>query len=226
MRSLLSPALGICLLLTLLQGSAAAQTQYVTDSLILTVRSNTTNNYEVLARLTSNTPVTVLGEQGNFYRIRTPNGVEGYTMKSYITEETPKTLIIDELRSDLESLRERYEQQRQQLAVFDEMGVDGDHLAELTDQLETARLELQQMTERYNSLREESTDVLQLSEEKQYLAEQNELLTKELTVLREENRSFHRSNTIQWFFAGAGVFFGGWLIGKISRKKQRGFSRF
>lgn len=226
MRCLSSLVLSFCLFFTVAISAATAQSYYVTDTLVLTVRSNTGNDYEVLARLTSNTPVTILDEQGNYYKIRTPNGIEGFTMKAYITDETPKTIIIDELRTELESLREQYEQQQQRLKTFDEMGVDGDHLAELTNQLEIARLELQQMTERYNSLRDENADVLQLSEEKQHLEEQNELLTTELTILREENRNFHRSNMIQWFFAGAVVFFGGWLIGKVSRKKQRGFSRF
>lgn len=214
-----------CLLLLVTGLPAAAQNYYVSDQLIVTVRSNTTNNHEVLARLTSNTPVTVVGEQGNFYRIRTPAGVEGFTMKTYITDETPKALVIEQLQAELDSLRKNYQQQQQQLSVFDEMGIDRNRLSELTNQLEVTRADLQQMTERYNVLREDTSDVLQLAEDKQYLEEQNHLLNQELTILREENRNFHRSNMIQWFFAGAGVFFGGWLIGKISRQKPRGFSR-
>ena len=94
-------------------------------------------------------------------------------------------------------------------------------ITELSAQLEQAQLALKTKEDEYQALLNKSDNVLGLSSENEQLVEENNLLNSELLVLREENQNFHRSNMIQWFLAGAGVFLGGWIIGKISRKKRR-----
>ncbi|MBD1401689.1 TIGR04211 family SH3 domain-containing protein [Pelovirga terrestris] len=215
----------VSLLATLLAGTAMAETRYVSDTLLVTVRSNTTNDYQVLARLLSNTPVTILGEQGSFYRLRTVDGTEGYVQKQYITGELPKTLIIDQLQKHIAALEEGNRQLQARYTELQESNGDAAETTNLVVQLEETRTQLKQVTEQYENLRENSADVLTLYENNQLLEEQNQSLNREVQVLREENSSFHRSNMIQWFLAGAGVFLGGWFIGKISRQKTRSFSR-
>ncbi len=205
--------------------TAIADTRYISDTLVVTLRSNTTNSYQVLERLSSNTPVTFLTEQGNFYRVRTPDGTEGFILKQYLTAELPKALMIEQLQAKIAALEADYNQLQ---ARYTELQLGNEDVRPNTDmvlQLEEARSNLQQITEQYENLSESSADVLTLYEDNQLLAEQNQSLTREVLVLREENSSFHRSNMIQWFLAGAAVFLGGWLIGKISRQKPRGFSR-
>lgn len=199
-----------------------AQTQYISDMLVVTLRSNTGTNHQVLERLASNTPVTILREEGNFSLVRSPSGTEGFILKQYLTPNTPKAAVIEQLQADLSALRAEHDSLLNRLPEAPEADPRS---ADLTVQLEEARSSLKQMTEQYESLRAGSSDALTLLEDNQLLREQNELLNREVAVLREENSSFHRANMVQWFFAGAGVFFGGWLIGKISRQRPRGFSR-
>ncbi|MFO7813610.1 MAG: TIGR04211 family SH3 domain-containing protein [Pelovirga sp.] len=215
----------VSLLAALLAGPATAETRYISDTLLVTVRSNTTNDYQILGRLSSNAPVTILGEQGNFYRLRTADGIEGYVAKQYITAEPPKTLIIEQLQAQIAALEEENRQLQTRYTELQEANEDPAETANLVVQLEETRTKLKQMTEQYENLRESSADVLTLHENNQLLEEQNQSLNREVQILREENSSFHRSNMIQWFLAGAGVFLGGWLIGKISRQKNRSFSR-
>lgn len=215
----------VSLLATLLAGAATAETRYVSDTLVVTVRSNTTNDYQVLGRILSNAPVTILGEQGNFYRLRTADGIEGYVLQQYITAERPKTLIIEQLQGQIAALEEEGRQLQARYTELQEANQGAAETTNLVVQLEETRTELKQVTEQYEKLRENSADVLTLHENNQLLEEQNQSLNREVQVLREENSSFHRSNMIQWFLAGAGVFLGGWLIGKISRQKNRSFSR-
>ena len=215
----------VCLLVGLLATSAAADTRYISDVLVVTVRSNTTANHEVLERLTSNTPVTLLGEEGDFFHIRTPSGAEGYTLKQYITSEMPKEMIIEELRSEIDNLQADHAALQQRLRNLQESDSDQPTQADLLLQLEETRTNLNNISRQYEQLRESSADVIKLYEDNQLLEEQNQRLSREVDVLREENSSFHRTNMIQWFLAGAGVFFGGWLIGKVSRQKSRSFSR-
>src|SRR6056297_220152 len=215
----------VSLLAVLLAGTATAETRYISDTLVVTVRNNTSNDYQVLERLISNTPVTILAEQGNFYQVRTPDGSEGYVLQQYITAEPPKTLIIEQLQTQIAALEEDYRQLQARYTELQDVNEDAVENTNLVIQLEETRTNLKQMTEQYENLRESSADVLTLYENNQLLEEQNQSLNREVQVLREENSSFHRSNMIQWFLAGAAVFLGGWLIGKISRQKSRSFSR-
>jgi len=208
-----------------LTATAIADTRYISDTLVVTVRNNTTNNHQVLERLPSNTPVTYLAEEGNFFRVRTPTGTEGFILKQYVTSNTPNALLVEQLQSQLANLEAEYQQLQQHNAKLQEVRSSATDSPDLTVQLEEARMNLKQVTDQYESLRESSADVLTLYEDNQRLEELNQSLNSEVLVLREENRSFHRSNMIQWFLAGAAVFFGGWFIGKISRQKPRGFSR-
>ena len=215
----------VFVLVGLLFTSAAADTRYISDVLVVTVRSNTTANHQVLERLTSNTPVTFLGEEGNFFRVRTPSGAEGFILQQYVTSQTPKDMIIEELQEEIESLQTAYAALQERLRNLQDSDSDQPSQADLVLQLEEARTNLNDIRQQYEQLRESSADVITLYEDNQLLEEQNQRLSREADVLREENTSFHRTNMIQWFLAGAGVFFGGWLIGKVSRQKPRGFSR-
>ena len=208
-----------------LVATAIADTRYISDTLVVTLRSNTTNDHQVLEHLSSNAPVTFLAEQGNFYRVRTPNGTEGFILKQYVTAERPKALMIEQLQAKIATLEADYSQLQARYTERRQGNEDVMPNTDLVLQLEEKRSNLKQITEQYENLRESSADVLTLYENNQLLEEQNQSLTREVLVLREENSSFHRSNMIQWFLAGAGVFLGGWLIGKVSRQKPRGFSR-
>jgi SH3 domain protein len=215
----------VSLLATLVAGTATAETRYISDTLLVTVRSNTTDDYQVLGRLLSNAPVTILAEQGNFYQLRTADGIEGYVPKQYITADPPDTLIIEQLQAQIAALEEDKRQLQARYTELQHANADVAETADLVVQLEETRTNLQRITEEYENLRASSADVLTLHENNQLLEEQNQSLNREVQVLREENSSFHRSNMIQWFLAGAGVFLVGWLIGKVSRQKTRSFSR-
>jgi len=216
----------ISLSLLLIATAGFAETRYISDVLVVTVRSNTGNNYQTVDNLKTATPVEVLGEDQTYVKVRTPEGKVGYILRQYVTKELPKAVQIDRLEKETAALKEQLQQQQQSSA--DKLANADANLAkieELQKQLQVANDDLDKVKNEYDSLLQNSQNVVSLSTENEDLIEQNKQLNNELVVLREENRNFHRSNMIQWFLAGGGVFFGGWIIGKISRKKQRGFSR-
>jgi SH3 domain protein len=53
------------------------------------------------------------------------------------------------------------------------------------------------------------------------LNKENKDLTIERDKLRTENDNLIEKRMIYWFLAGAGVFFFGWMSGKLSRKKKK-----
>jgi len=216
----------IAVLFTLLASNAFAETRYISDRLVVTVRSATGNNYQVLDNLPTDTPVEVLSEDANFVKVKTEKGIEGYILRQYVTKNLPKTIQIAELTKQNEALKQKLERQNNELKNASALANNSQAAtSELTAELEKTRKELDAITAEYNSLKESSKNIISVTTERDQLLEENSQLLNELKVLQEENASFHRTNMIQWFLAGGGVFFFGWLIGKVSRKKPR-FSSF
>jgi SH3 domain protein len=219
-------SLTACTLLLTLALTAYAETRYISDQLVVTVRSNKTNNYEVLATLITASPVEILEEDNTYVKVRTEKGVEGYIRKQYVSKAVPKTIQIAELKRQKDALEAKLAKQQQEFQDASGLATSSQTaISNLTAELEQARKELEQVTADYTNLQQRAENVINLTAERDQLLEDNSRISSELMVLQEENRNFHRSNMIQWFLAGGGVFFVGWLAGKISRKK-RGYGRF
>jgi SH3 domain protein len=211
--------------LVALSAMASAETRYVTDMLIVTVRDNPSDNFQSLESLATAAPVEILAEDPIFVKVRTQKGTEGYIRKQYISPKTPKSLVIARLQHEVGQLQEQLATQTENCQEQSEAAGSGQARIEaLSGELKTSRQQLEKISKEFEQLKERSKNVVDLTSEREQLAEENNRLASELGVLREENKSFHRSNMIQWFLAGAGVFLGGWLVGKISRRK-RGFNR-
>ena len=102
------------LLLLTAAGAASAETRYVSDLLVITVRSAKGNNYETLETLITATPVEILEEDKTYVKVRTPKGNEGYILKQYITKELPKATQIKQLQGEITALQNKLDQQQQQ----------------------------------------------------------------------------------------------------------------
>jgi len=218
------PPILITLLLLSIAASTYAETRYISDYLIVTVRSGAGNEYKVLETIPTGTPVTIIQDGKRYVKVRTPKGTEGYISRHYVSKALPKTVEIKQLREEIVTLQQQLSEQRQTLNgnqnEVDNYKVQAETL---TVQLNQARQKLKQKDDDYHTLSSKAQNVLNLDSENKQLIEENNLINSELLVLREENQNFHRSNIIQWFLAGGGVFLVGWLIGKISRKRQRRF---
>ncbi len=204
--------------------SSYAETRYISDQLIVTVRSGKGNQYKILETLPTSTPVQILEDDKVYVKVVTPKGVEGYIRSQYVNKSTPKIIQIKQLNNEIMTLQQQLTiQQNDNKASRSEAIINKTKITELSSQLKQTQQRLDKVNSEYETLSNKSKNVLNLSTENEQLAEQSNLLNSELLVLREENQNFHRSNMIQWFLAGGGVFFGGWMIGKISRRKQRRF---
>ena len=212
------------LLILIAASSAYAETRYISDHLIVTVRSGKGNQFKILETLPTATPVQILEEGKTYIKVVTPKGVEGYIRSHYVSKSAPKSFQIKQLKKEIETLQQQLTTQQQNTKTSQSEAITNKtKITELSSLLNQTQQKLDKASSDYETLLNKSENVLNLSTENEQLAEENNLLNSELLVLREENQNFHRSNMIQWFLAGGGVFFGGWMIGKISRRKQRRF---
>ncbi len=215
-----------------------AETLYVTDQLVITVRRGASNQHAIIKTVTTGTPLEVLEhvEEDKYVKVRLTSGEEGYVLAQYLTSDTPKTQIVSRLEKEVGKLRnmlKEVENERNQLAedlksVKDETSSKSEELNSYASELETelseTRQELQTLNVTYATLLDKSKKVLEVTSERDRLLESNKQLTSAVQLLSEEKSRLMRSGMIKWFLAGGGVFFFGWLIGKISRKKKHGLS--
>ena len=215
--------------------SAAADTRYVSDELIITLRQGKSTDYKIIKTLKSGTPLEVLEEDKPYLKVRTADGVEGYVLSQYITTRAPNSQRIEELEKqkdalekkmqDLEQAKNRLETERNSLReTYDqELGTLTTKSSDLENSLEEALEGERIANEKYDTLLAQAENVVDIAAERDLLAQQKNKLTGEVAALNAKNEKMGDTRMIKWFLAGGGVFLFGWIIGKVSRKKRSRF---
>jgi len=228
----------IALLMTLLALPAFARTLFVSDQLAVNLRSEPAAGAKALTLLHTDAALEVLGEQGDYLKVRLADGTEGFFPKRYATEREPRTRVITRLEKQMAKLEGDLAAARQRLGA--ESGELEAERQQLVDKLQATEAELsdlkQQQTEqlnerdaalqKYDQLVADASNVVELADERDRLQTENATLVSEMEVLRKENESLLISGLIKWFIAGGGVLFGGWLMGRVSRRKRGGLSGY
>ncbi len=226
----------LCVLLaTGLSVPVSAETGYVSDMLLLTMRSGPGDGYPVLKTLPSNTAVEILEKGKTYYRIRTQEGDEGWVSGRYITDDLPAVLVIEGLEQKIKTLEaasaSAADPSSRPTDTENPGGENGQKLAALEASLDEAVREntrlaadLEALTKTHESFLKMSKDRVALVKENQSLKIQNQALSSKLETANQAGTDVFKTAMIRWFLAGAGVLFAGWIIGRIagsSRKSSR-----
>jgi len=214
---------------------AEADTRYVGDQLIVTLRLGESTKHKILKTLKTGTPVEVLQEGETYMKVRTNDGTEGYVLRQYISSNPPKSQRIDKLEIEKNALQKKInELQNAKITLEKQLnGIEEKYKSEFSE-LTTKSSEIEQnfekvsnserlITEKYNTLVAQSENVVAIAQERDQLLQKNNKLTTGMKMLQEKNEKFADSRMIKWFLAGGGVFFFGWITGRISRKKRSRF---
>ena len=213
---------------------AAAETMYVSDQLLITFRQGKSTGHKILKTLKTGAPLEILErEEGdNYLKVRLQSGEEGYVLSQYLTNDTPKLILISRLEKQLEEIRKqlaqaktkRTESSRELNAVQEKQALKEGELTgsinELNRDLEKTKKDLQIATVKYNTLLDNSGKVVEITNDRDRLKASNEKISSEVQSLTAENDDLLRTGMIKWFLAGGGVLLLGWIIGKISRKRK------
>ena len=124
----------------------AQETRYISDTLLVAVRAEARNDAAIVHRgLPSGTAVLsyTSGESGDWIEIETRNGIRGWLRSQYLQSEPPASLLIGDLRIELEKTRAERDRLVNQLneTSSDANMADG-AIDDLTAQLESARNEV------------------------------------------------------------------------------------
>ena len=215
---------------------AAAETMYVSDQLLITLRRGKSTEHKILKTLKTGAPLEILErvEGDEYVKVRLQSGEEGYVLSQYLTSDTPKPILISRLKKKVQEIQKQLAQGEakraeasqglkavQEKKTQNEAGLNG-KINELNRALAKAKEELRIATEKYTTLVENSGMLVEITDERDRLKKENVKLGAEVRSLTEENNDLNSNQSVRWFLAGAAVLLFGWMIGKISRKKQRG----
>jgi SH3 domain protein len=212
--------------------TAAAETRYVTDLLIVSVRQNPADNAPALTTVQSGNSVEVLADSGRFLQVKTSSGVQGYILKQYLVSAAPKAAGLAGIEKERDRLKDELaaaeRERKAATTALDELRKvqAGKAAASATSpglpgELEQVKGELAESRRKYEALVASSRDVVGLSKERDQLRKEAARLNAELDSLHTEGTKLGYREMIPWFLAGGGVLFFGWILGKMSRQKRR-----
>ena len=226
----------VLIVLTFWTAAVCAETRYISDQLIVSLRDKPQAGAQSVTYLRTDSPVEVLEETGDFLKVKTREGETGYIQKNYLTAEIPRTVIIKQLQQERDRLTEKVETLKQQVATAVSQGDQSQQelvaqltacnelVSQLQKDLEESQAALTRTSQEFQALQSDSKEVVAITNERDQLRKANQALTATAAKLEDEVKALTISGLIKWFLAGAGVLLIGWIIGKYSGGRRR--SRF
>ena len=249
-RNFILPFLFSVFLFVFMAQSVWADTRYVSDQMIISMRESRSPEATAVAFLVAGTPVEVLEEADDYLFVKITNGQEGWVRSKYILTQRPKAMVIKELKAEIIELDNQIKTMEAQADPSSDDASDIHQIYELKlKNLETVldkekqsaaatRTELKELKNRNEKLQ---ADVNRLSKQNKSLSKEDDgsdTLKKEIVRLQQANQALNQelnqmetngqpstlSSGIKWFFAGGGVLLLGLLLGKsVPRKNPYGY---
>ena len=235
-KTILMMLLSVTFIVSASTTSVFADTRYVSDRLIISVRDGQNQDAAVLGYIETGTPVDILEEKEDLLKIRTEDGIEGWVRAQYIVSEKPKALIIENLKNEIMSLNKEFENLKNgQASASNTLSKTKKMYLNKIEELEEevnvnqkfaakAKSDFIQLDKKYTNLLKHSKNTEELISQVDKLKKLNAELNTEVKSLRKDQKNPLKSNRIQSFIAGAGVLLFGFILGGSARKKKR--SRF
>jgi SH3 domain protein len=170
-----------------------AETRYISDQLTINIKDKLEQPYTVVAKVRSNDAVNVLEENDGYARIETADKQIGWIANQYLTTTEPKTVEIERLQKEIDSLRA-------QPAATDGTATPPVADSELLKERDRLQLELKTAQGRITELQDKLVKLTEhpvppepqvLSSEIQGLIEKRTQLESEITALRVQIESLN-----------------------------------
>ena len=200
-------------LLSALSFSIQAETQYVCDHLVITVRTGQGAQFQIIKTLQSGEHVEVLEKTDTGYtKIETDDGTEGWVRSQYLADEPVASEKLMKAEAKLAKTRTTLAKIKERFSKLDK-----EH-SELSKQHATLSTDKKQLDTDMARLNEIAKRPIILDKQNRQLQQKNVTLEKDLQRLIQENHSLNDRSQREWFIAGALVLFGGIILGLIIPK--------
>jgi len=211
----------------LLATTLSAHTMYATDTFEIVVRSAkqiTARN--IVKVVPSGAPVEVRDMDDTWAVVRLVYGRTGYVETKYLIDREPYKITAERLQLEVGQQRERLATLTQQLTTLRD---EYQHLQKASG---LSEVQLQDIGQKYEQLRQESTTTQYLETKEKYadLQRTHAEAQQQLVALNAAYTALKSSTKLTWFLSGAGVILTGWVLGLTSarwrgrRRRQVGYS--
>lgn len=207
----------LCLLCMTFVPAASAESAYVSDQLVITVRNAPQRTADILTHLRSGDRVEILARpsDSDFVKVRAPGGVEGWSLSQYLMQSPAASDQLDAVRSEREALATNLSRVTEQAAA-------------LKTKLDTTEAELRRVSEQASAqaqeldeIRATSAGALELSTRHEALSQRVATAEADRESLARENQNLRSGRQRDWMLAGAGILGGGMLLGWVLARQIR-----
>jgi SH3 domain protein len=208
----------ILCLLGLAASAADAQTRFVSDRLEVTLRTGTSTQHSIVRMLPSGTRLEVLEvDAANGYsRVRTAEGVEGWVLTRYLMDQPATREQLAAANTRAETLGARVADLSAQVEA---LAGERDALAGEREGLGAEHDEVRAELERIKRV---SASAVEIDKANRELRARVAAAEQAGDGLRAEIAELKRNTQRDWFLAGAGVLFGGLLLGLVIPRLRLG----
>jgi SH3 domain protein len=208
------------LVCVLFASAAHGQTRYVTDKLSVELRRGPSTEYLIIRSLEAGETVEVLEQTAQGYsRVRVPDqGTEGWILTRFLSSETSSRDRLAVAERSLNNARSRVAELEQQVASLTA------EIGGTKAELEQTRTSHEHMNQELSSIKTASASAIELRDQNESLRQKLVDRDRQVEQLSTENRVLAGRNNQSWFLVGAGVLFGGVVIGLVApslRRKRR-----
>ena len=202
-------------------------TRYVSDRVLVPVRSGAGSDFRIVnSGLPSGTALMVLGESedGKWAEIETRAGTRGWIPSQFLQAEPPASLLMNELRLEVEQLRSERDR------VVSQLNQRSSAADEADDTISTLRSELEATTNELTEVKRVSAAALDLDALNQQLVAEVESERSDADLLRLENVRLRERIANNQILDGALAVLLGVILAVVaprlwpSKKRQDGWS--
>lgn len=209
---------------------ALADTQYVSDLLIISVKDGQTPDAATIGYLRSAAALEVLEETEELMHIQTEDGLEGWVRKKFIVSDKPKAVIIAELEQKITRLEDELKTPQEGSDTEGFKKVIQDYKQEITslstslekekEASQTLRNDLNKAATRIQQLLKKPNDKSADNKKLSALMDENKILKAKIDARPTESSAAILSGNMKWFLIGGGVLLFGFIVGRSIRTKR------
>lgn len=199
-------------------GKSSSKYQYVTDTLVINMRSGKSNEHRIIRTLKSGDKLRVLSRGKKYTKVKTDKGESGWVLTRYLTKEPAAKVLLPPVKARLEKLEKEHSELTKNLKAITRERDSLKHAAVSLERLEKKHRKLVEDSARLKDVASKSTN---LSEETKDLSRKNATLENQMDLLMRELRNLRDGNNRLWFLTGAGVIFVGLMLGVLLTRTRK-----
>lgn len=195
---------------------AVAKVQYVSDELVINMRSGKGNGFKIIKIVKSGTPLTILEQDSGYTRAKTPQGVEGWVLSRFLINSPVARTLLAKAQQDVAQMKEKYDSMSTELST---VKVERDTLSSSENNLLSNK---EKLNVELTKLKKIAARPMQLEAENDQLRNELVKIEAENRLMKQEYQTLEDNSDQEWFMTGAGVLFGGMILGLIFPKLRSG----